>query len=331
MWKGPSEGLSQSLISKFLECPFRFYIYAILGLEEDRPPNINLVWGNGFHKGLEKLFDFYQTNPEGEFNEALNYVWPFILEEVNKYSKETQLPTTVPHSIKEMIKIYPLPQEIGQIESEVTFTYPFTLPSGREVSFRGKVDGLGPTTLIEHKCKGKFDSLQTFKETAYDLQTNLYCWIQEREKIVYDLIRIPEAQYFSPKPSQHELPENFTYRLFHNYNGKNYPVKRFRKYWIDQLTIHLPRFQQLSVVNHTIVPLAERIYDWYEYVTQPGFDIENPKWYNGTFYKTPIRHFDPGKTEFYKCNYWDFLVGDQEMECLKPVKSIFTELEEQDQ
>lgn len=330
MWKGPEEGLSQSLINRFLTCPFRFYIYAIKGLEDDRPYNINLIWGNAFHVGLEKIFEYYlkfrsdDTNPSSE---ALLYATPYILEDLEKMSESTQIPSTVFHSIINMLAIYPLPQETGYIEPEQVFSFPVELPSGRIVTFRGKVDGLGPTTLIEHKCKGKFESLQTLKETPFDLQTNLYCWIMGRNKVIYDLIRIPEAQYTFPVCPQREQPKDFIYRLFHNHKAKNFPIRFYKRYWIDQLKVSLPQETIQENIEQTILPLAERIYDWYEYVTQPGFDIENPKWYGSHFYKTPIRHFDPGKTDFYKCDYWDYLVGDQEIDCLRPVKSFFTELE----
>jgi hypothetical protein len=332
VWKGPKEGLSQSLINKFLACPFRFYLYAIRGVEDDRPNNLNLIWGNAFHKGLEKVFEYYLRNPQKDKHpnpEALEYVEPFIKEDLLQHQGETAIPATTLYSILQMIAIYPLPPETGNIEPEQVFEYPFTLPSGREVTYRGKADGIGLGTLVEHKCKGKFDALQTLQETPYDLQTNLYCWVLEAGHVRYDLIRIPEAQYYQPPCPVREKPSDFVYRLFHNHNGKNYPIKRYRKYWIDQLSIPMNRRLILKNVEETIIPLTERIYDWYEYVTQPGFDFEDPKWYNGQFYKTPIRHFDPGKTEYYKCDYWDYLVGDQDLDCLRPVKSFFTELEDE--
>jgi len=331
VWKGPLDGVSQSLINKFLGCPFRFYLYSILGVQDDRPPNLNLIWGNAFHKGLEKVFEYYKdgSSPKSVDDDCLEYVTPFILADIEKMSEGAQIPNTVLHSIRQMLLIYPLPQETGEITPEITFCEKHPLPSGREVTFRGKIDGLGPTTLIEHKCKGKFDALQTLKETPFDLQTTLYCWFSERQNVVYDLIRIPEAQYFSPKPTKDEKPENFTYRIFNNYCGTNYPIRRYRKYWIDQLNIPLPRSQQEQTFRKTIEPLVERMWDWYQYVTQPGFDIENPIWYNSLFYQVPIRHFDAGKTEFYKCDYWDYLVGDQDLDCLPKVKSYFTELEEE--
>ena len=52
-WKGPLEGgITQSLLTKFLECPYRFYLYAGLGLEQPGEPEPNLIWGDICHKGL---------------------------------------------------------------------------------------------------------------------------------------------------------------------------------------------------------------------------------------------------------------------------------------
>ena len=329
MWKGPTDGISQSLISKFLECPFRFYLYAIKGVQDDQPPNLNLIWGNAFHKALEKVFaNSLQSNTPRKLPDD-DYLLKVIKEDIQHQSELFEVPDTVLYSILEMVKIYSLPQETGVILPEQVFSQLYDLPSGRVVTFRGKADGLGPSTLVEHKCKGKFDSVQTLKETMWDMQTNLYCYVFGKEKVIYDLIRIPEAQYMGPTKRAEEKPKDFAYRIYNNYCGKVYPIKRFKKYWIDQLHIDLPREQQRKVMEESIVPLCERIHDWYEYVTRPGFDIENPAWYNGLFYRTPVRHFDPSKTEHYKCSYWNYLVGDQELDCMVHVKSYYTELEEE--
>jgi len=329
VWKGPSDGISQSLISKFLECPFRFYLYAIKGVKDDQPPNLNLIWGNAFHKALETVLKHSLNSDKPRKLPGDDYLLDVIKKDIEKCSEDTQVPNTIPFSILEMVKLYPLPQEIGEIIPEQVFTYEYELNSGRKVKFRGKADGLGPTCIVEHKCKGKFDAIQTLKETMWDMQTNLYCYVFGKEKVIYDLIRIPEAQYNGPKCRIMEDPKDFVYRIYNNYCGTVYPIKRFKKHWIDQLHIDLPFSQQLKVMDECIIPLCERIYDWYEYVTHPNFDIENPVWYNSLFYRTPVRHFDPSKTEHYKCSYWDYLVGDQELDCMIPVTSYYTELEEE--
>ena len=47
LWKGPViDGITQSMIGKFIQCPYRFYLYAILGKVDNKPLPDNLIWGD---------------------------------------------------------------------------------------------------------------------------------------------------------------------------------------------------------------------------------------------------------------------------------------------
>ena len=66
-WAGPLVGgLTQSIINRYLDCPFRFYLYAVLGLEDPAPDKANLMWGSICHYGLEQIIK--DPQPVREFS-----------------------------------------------------------------------------------------------------------------------------------------------------------------------------------------------------------------------------------------------------------------------
>ena len=91
---------------------------------------------------------------------------------------------------------------------------------------------------------------------------------------------------------------------------------------------HIPQETQEKVWNETIAPTILRMDEWYEYVTQPGFDHEDPKWFNSLFYKHPVRHFNGRRTEKFECSYHAYLTDQCDLKDLIPVDSYFSELEE---
>lgn len=311
MWS-PEKGITQSLISKFLQCPYSFYWYAIRGLEEPVTPPYSLVWGDVFHVGLEYYLRTQDIELASEKMESRfydhNFPEPMIV-----------------HSTKRMLPLYKLPPQ--EIETEVEFSRELTLPSGRRITVRGKADGVYQTKLFEHKCKKFIDPLQTMKEIPFDLQVNLYCYILGLNRVQYDLIRIPDEQFTLPRKLKDENLKDYCTRFYLHYAGDLYPIKSKSTLWIYQLELELEQEGIEKVINETFIPICERMCDWYETVTSPKFNIEDPTTWGSAMYRSPIRHFDPGRTDGYKSNYWNFLVDDLDVEDLVPVH-LFSELKE---
>jgi hypothetical protein len=78
----------------------------------------------------------------------------------------------------------------------------------------------------------------------------------------------------------------------------------------------------------TIYPTIERMCQWWDYVTQPNFNHEDPKFYNEIFYKTPVRQFEASNTEKFQCDYYNHLIGEEDLSDLSDVGSLFQELED---
>ena len=328
-WKGPLvDGLTQSLINKFLSCPYRFYLYAILGLEDDTAPHPNLIWGDCYHVGLEHLLpgkdvELAQTKAMERLQE-----W----KSQDNVNKETVPALNMyPISITSMLPLYDLMKMEGPWKTEIVFEHPHDI-RGNKFLFKGKMDALSlhNNDLGEHKCKGRIDPELLREEIRDDLQVNLYLKVAESERVRYDLIKIPEVQWRVPYRTKSESDKQYISRLYYGNCGatQDFPVTKNRHAWIHQSTHTIPENHQAQYWKQTIEPLALLIQEWYEYVTSPEFDPTNPDCYNHLFYKVPVRTFRASNTEKFKCDYHAVLTGQESLENLRPVPSYYTELEE---
>lgn len=332
VWKGPLHGgITQSLLTRFLECPYRFYLYAGLGLTEPGEPEPNLVWGDICHKGLEliieKPYEISEFTPED---------WAEVHQGIEEHQQRDWpgAPITFLPSIKNMITLYndSYKQEYGKFVTENKFSIEHKTVGGNRVTLRGKADGWQEQNhvLVEHKCKGKIDIQQTIRETPTDLQVTVYSFVLGTRIIIYDLIRIPDTAWSLPPKRQYENPINYIRSLYTNREWDDFPINTKRHRWIQQVPIYVTDEQVQETMALTVDPLIDKLCNYWEYVSQPEFDHNNPKFYNHLFYRTPIRHFDPSRTQSYKCSYWNLLTGAIDMEDLIPVHSFYAELDEYD-
>lgn len=329
MWKGPFHGgITQSLLNAYLEDPYSFYIYAILGLKEPGPLPENLVWGDCYHVGLEHLIK----------TKDLQFSLKKMMEHLDH--KHPSAPPSFRYSLWRMLCLYPYKSDILQAEYETEEIIEEIIEvDGMAVKLRGKRDAITRehpdygTVLGEHKCKGRTDPETTRKELWLDLQLNMYLRTLDKpcERIFYDLILIPDTQKYGPQMSYGESPEDWITRIYcgpvGSYNGM-YPINKNPNRWIRQLVLTITEEEQEQVWNYSTLPCIKRLIQFYDHVTQPGFDPDNPKYYNEVFYRHPMRTFSPRKTDSYKGNYYDLLIGEQDYGDLVPVESYFSELED---
>jgi len=323
LWKGPEvDGITQSLIQKFRQCPYRFYLYAILGLSDDTPLHPNLIWGDVLHKGLEHLIKTKDLNVS--VTAMLDYL----------SVKYPHAPSTYEISTKGLLQRFNLTNYAGLWDTEIKFKKPYTLLSGRTVFLKGKMDGYiadhpayGPL-LGEHKCKGYIDWVKTKKELVTDLQVNVYCYLHDIEWVNYDLILIPEAVKYKPSKAYNESPKDYMSRLIsgHCGNYQMFPITNYPHLWTVNIPpTHLPREGQGLYWKSTVEPFLQQMCDFWDHVTNPNFDPTN---FNSIFYKTPARLFNGSYTENFECDYYKYLIGEQTLAELVPITSIFNELEE---
>lgn len=322
LWKGPIEdGITQSLIASFTNCPFRFYLQVICGLEDNTDPHPNLVWGDCYHVGLEHLVG----------GSTLRDAKLAALEHLRtNYNPHQGFPyesyqTTIPA----MLGLYDLtllPE--GTWVTELEFD---TVING--FRYRGKMDGLlEGVSLLEHKCKNLYaiDPILLAEEIEADLQCNMYMHIAEVETVYYDLIGIPESvKYGAPyRPKDMSLKE-YAIGLIYGSTYKrtnSFPVTDNTHVWIHQTPQVISAESQHTYWQRTITPLTQRIAEWYDYVTSPEFDPNNPECYNSLFYVTPVRTFQQSNTEKFKCNYHAYLTNQEDITNLRKIKGMFQEL-----
>ena len=335
-WKGPQvDGLTQSLINRIICCPYSAYIYLILGLEENKELEPNLIYGDCGHKGLEVLIDNLNLCDRERF--------PLACQAAKKHLDDNypEAEPTFRFSLPRLLRGFRVNHHKGdwvaetEIDTQIT---PEQFPNlSQEVRIRGKVDGKTTnhpeyeTCIGEHKFKGYTDFLSTRDELWQDLQLNLYMFIEGAEWVIYDIFKVPDTQKYKPSVGYSESPEDWVKKIYEgpvgSYGGF-YPINQNRHKWIWQKPLYIPLEKQRFYWETTIIPIINKIVIWYEWVTQSGFDPDNPKYHNDIFYRMPVRHFDGRKTQTYKCDYHSYLIGQETIDDLRPVDSFYSELEE---
>jgi len=176
-WSGPhDDGITQSMVSSYLNCRERFRIRAIDGLQPIPRFNKAIAYGHMWHL-CEECF----ARGEDYHDELKDYAmvlvsqWKTDQAEIDKWYNVcmVQFPVYVDfwERHKDVRRRKPLFQE-------KSFKIPYTLPSGRTVYMRGKfdsVDILGKEVwLQENKTKGQINFTSLERQLTYDLQTGFY-------------------------------------------------------------------------------------------------------------------------------------------------------------
>jgi hypothetical protein len=191
LWKGPKDqGITFSLLSRYLVCKERFRIMTIEGLGVNEGFNHRFGYGNMWHKCEEAFAS--EVEHFGEFvgttaiDDALRQhvkeemaKYPLQQEEIDKWYNvcKVQFPAYVNHWQK-----HPDVTNRTPILQEKEFGIPYLLPSGRIVLLRGKWDSVDFITengktyiwLQENKTKGDVKVVQLERQLTFDLQTMMY-------------------------------------------------------------------------------------------------------------------------------------------------------------
>lgn len=182
-WKGPEvDGVTQSLLGRFLGCRERFRVLTVEGLQPAPQFNARLEFGNMWHICEEWLAG---GGNESDCEEVVRYAkdlcrkYPLQQEQIDHWFKVTRalFPLYVKHWEE-----HPDVKDRTPILAEQTFNIPYSLPSGRIVRLRGKWDsvdlvGKGKNAgiwLRENKTKSSIDAGKIHRQLKFDLQTMLY-------------------------------------------------------------------------------------------------------------------------------------------------------------
>lgn len=187
LWNGPEkDGVTYSLLVRFLACRERFRILVVEGLRPADSFNPRIEFGQMWH-AMEEAHAGWEPGravtgwPEslGKYAQDLYRRYPTQREAVEDWYgiARVMFPLYVQHWRKHEDAKHRTP-----ILQEQTFSVPYRLPSGRTVKLRGKWDsvdlvGKGKDAgiyLQENKTKGDIDEQQIKRQLSFDLQTMLY-------------------------------------------------------------------------------------------------------------------------------------------------------------
>lgn len=177
MWKGPQEdGITFSLLSRFLCCRERFRLYVVEGLRADEGFNHKIEYGQLWHEAEEAHSAGKPFRPAiNAYMDRLRSKYPANEAEILKWGALCSLhfPVYVAHW-----KNSPIERQRQPIWEEKTFCVPYRLPNGAIVKLRGKWDCIFARNkslyLQENKTKGEIDELGVTRSVHENLQTMIY-------------------------------------------------------------------------------------------------------------------------------------------------------------
>lgn len=320
VWQGPQvEGITFSLLSRFLVCRERFRLMVIEGLAPAPDFNKSIEYGSMWHVCEEahavngdwkaKLKDYCQTlahkfpTQGKEIEHWYNICWRQFEVYTSYWSKHPDV-------------VYRTP-----ILQEATFNVPYQLPSGRIVKLRGKFDsvdliGKGATAgvyLQENKSKGDIDVNEISRNLAFDLQTMIYIIALKQTTLIssadrarikgvrYNVIRRPLAggkHSIRPHKATKNQPEESLPDFYDRLVGliKEDAELAFRdkqeSFFFIRRRVEISDADIDSFKQTCLNPILEQLCDWYDWVTDDVgvWDCEQG---HGIHYRLPFGVYNP--------------------------------------
>lgn len=308
LWKGPvDDGLTFSLLNKWLECRERFRLKVIEGLSEEEGFNHSIEFGNMWHEAEEA----FAQGKDWELAMRLRHAkWRANYQgydaEVNKWFQVCKV--TFPLYIAYW-KNHPVETQREHLLTEQTFRVLYTLPSGRKLTLRGKWDGVLSVKqrkrllLQENKSKGTIDEEGMTKTLHENLQTMMYCiafdlaYVPDEgvinaggkqlkvplgsdgkppklDGILYNVVRRPLSDKYPIRQRKTETESQFYQRLAEDIRTSSFrndkPLQKseyFHRWQIDLKPKDLTQFR-----HRVLDPILEQFMDWWEWIKVDPFD-----------------------------------------------------------
>jgi hypothetical protein len=285
------DGVTFSLLSRFLCCRERFRLYAVEGLRPVEQFNHRIEYGNLIHLAEEAYLGGQRpwTLVVADRAKELCQRFPMEQEQIEHWYQVclAQFPVYIDYwKTHEHVK-HRIP-----LLQEYVFDVPYTLPGGPIVRLRGKwdsVDVIGAGTeariyLQENKVKGNINEKQIRTQLSFDLQTMLYAvalqiyqgLAQERANqlqtriggLRYNLIRRPlsggkdSIKQHLPSKSN---PRGETKKEFYKRLGKLIAEKPEWYFMRWQVEITGGDIQKFS--REFLDPCLENLCSWWDWIT----------------------------------------------------------------
>jgi len=219
-WDLDRDGVTQSMLGRWLTCPERGRLDIKHGLEPlGQKASLPLDFGTAVHDLLEQQYRESKFGPKvlDRFISEYEDDWMgAVAQQVTADVAHVQLvmglaAATLPGYFDHWRHEWGNVKWVG-LEHE--FNEQFPLPDGASVRVRGKLDGAyedrkGNLFLFETKTKGQIDSGAITSTLGLDLQVNLYAWALEQQLkepvrgVRYNVIRRPGLR----QKKNEDLPE----------------------------------------------------------------------------------------------------------------------------
>ena len=282
-WDLYKDGVTFSLLSKFLVCRHRFWLRTVQGFRDDKGFDYKIEFGNLMHVGYEFVdqgLDVVNAKM-AEYGEKLGRLYPA------DYTNETKAIRWWVRVAQMMFPIYHdfhKDKQRSYVFQERVFRVPTKLPSGRTIDLRGKWDGGRILTharkdylwLQENKNKGTVDAEGLTNSLMNDLQTQIYAntftrWLKTSKEpwakkpfsgVLYNVVKRPIGDWHAIRQKVNETPEEFADRIFdgdHASAVRKYPDKSFFRWNIGLDDGDIRRFERM-----TLFPILEDLCDWWD-------------------------------------------------------------------
>lgn len=274
VWKGPEvDGVTQSMLSRFLVCRERFRCLVVEGLKPIEKFTPVLEFGQIWHAGEEALAK------NEDWNQAIR---AYTIGLSDKYMMDRE---AIHHWYDIATAMFPEyvrywsqhPDVIDRkpLWQEQKFNVPYTLPSGRIVRLRGKrdkVDLVGKAktagvVLGENKTKSSINQEKINRQLTFDLQTMLYLITLKEEMkqnknlsvwkglppikgVLYNVIRRPAHK--SVESMLKKMREDFQ----DNRAGE----------WFARWEMNITDSDMVKFQKETLDPILEQLCDWWTYI-----------------------------------------------------------------
>ena len=262
-WDLYRDGVSYSLLSRFINCRERFRLYAVEGLRPEKSGRDALEFGTYVHRILElhakkpnlSIHALVKANP-CPLDPALKPVAQVVMDRYLWWYKNSKY---------------------RYIAQEEVFDVPYLLPNGRTLRLRGRFDEIlrapagyprGTIWIQENKTKEKINTYQIESFLPNNLQTMFYSTAAERHYsrpvtgVVYNVIRKPTHKRSVQKK---ETQEQFLERLDGIIEAD--PKHFFHRVEFPFHKSHLERWQ-LRTLNPILLDLCR----WWESIAHNPFE-----------------------------------------------------------
>lgn len=344
LWRGPEEdGITYSLLCRFLTCRERFRLRVVEGLKEQMNFEPAMQYGNIWHEAEEAIASgkSWKAAMENQREKLLDE-FPGNDDAIYRWYRiaTMQFPLYLDYWKQDNNRFTYLLQE-------KPFSILYKLPSGRFIRLRGKLDAAFNSSrsiyIQENKTKGRIDEEALRRTVDQNLQTMFYHiatrqvisgklddyhepWkkLQERVKkgsilegTLYNVIRRPLADKFCIKQKKQESETGF--------------LKRLSAVIAEQQTYFFNRWQatisegQITRFRHEVFdPILESVLDWWDSIKDNPFKPHQGG-FNKHHFRSPFGVYNAMASGF-RGDFFEYLTGGSK-DNLITVESLFPELD----